>query len=474
MKKPPVNKVPPNAPSAAPAAEPDGLWRQAQEMLRQMVHPDLFRMWFGPIRAVSCEADLLTLGVANDYFMHWLQDNYSALIRDVLAQITGRAMDIRFVVRADAAKLVVAELSLPEAPEPAPFPAHAPSIPAVVGRELCFNPKNTFESFVVGDGNNEAHAAALAVAQTPGRSYNPLFFHGGVGLGKTHLLQAVGQHIATHRKTSKVVYVTTEKFTNEYIESIQNNQIGRFRKRYRQMDVLLIDDIQFLAGKERIQEEFFHTFNALYENHKQIVIAGDRPVSEIQNLEQRLVSRFEWGLTAEIRQPDYETRFAIIRKKAVLMNFNIPDEVFGFLANRIRSNIRRLEGALVRVGFYADLVKRQLSVDDVQKLLSQTLQEEGKLSISIELIQKRVVEHYDLRLTDMHSKRRPEHIAFPRQIAMYLSRQLTECSLSSIGDAFGGRDHGTVLHACRHVKDRMETESSVREVVTYLERQLLR
>ncbi len=441
-------------------------------MLRVMVHPDLFRMWFGPIRAVSCEADLLTLGVANDYFMHWLHDNYSALIRDVLAQITSRAMDIRFVVRSDAAKLEVPELSLPEAEETvASKPRTAVT---VVSRELCFNPKNTFESFVVGDGNNEAHAAALAVAQTPGRSFNPLFFHGGVGLGKTHLLQAVGQHIATHRKTSKVAYVTTEKFTNEYIESIQNNQIGRFRKRYRQMDVLLVDDIQFLAGKERIQEEFFHTFNALYENHRQIVIAGDRPVSEIQNLEQRLVSRFEWGMTAEIRQPDYETRLAIIRKKAALMNFNIPDEIFAFLANRIRSNIRRLEGALVRVGFYADLVKRQLTVDDVQKLLSQTLQEEGKLSISIELIQKRVVEHYDLRMADMQSKRRPENIAFPRQIAMYLSRQFTDCSLSSIGDAFGGRDHGTVLHACRHVKDRMETETAVREVVTYLERQLLR
>ena len=271
-----------------------------------------------------------------------------------------------------------------------------------------------------------------------------------------------------------MAYVSCEQFTNEYIEGIQNHQLARFRKKYRQTDVLLIDDVQFLASKERIQEEFFHTFNALHEARKQIVLTCDRPASELQNLEQRLVSRFEWGLVTDLQPPEAEVRLAILRQKAKLVGMELPEEVMSFLANRIRSNIRRLEGALNRVTSYAALTSTTLSLELVENLLRDILQEEGRHSISIEVIQKKVAEHFDIRLADMSSKRRPENIAFPRQIAMFLSRQMTEGSLSAIGEAFGGRDHGTVFHACRLVKDRMEVDSRVRGVVGHLETQLAR
>jgi len=326
----------------------------------------------------------------------------------------------------------------------------------------------------VGENNNHAHAAAMAVSQAPGKSYNPLFLYGGVGLGKTHLLHAIGQHIAGTKKGARVTYLSSEKFTNEYIDAIQNNQLVRFRRKHRQADVLLIDDVQFLAGKERIQEEFFHTFNALHEAHKQIVLTCDRPAAEIQNLEQRLVSRFEWGLVAELQPPDVETRLAILRKKAGAMGVELPEEILNFLANRIRTNIRRLEGALIRVASFASLTGKKLTLQVVEGLLREVLHEEGRFTVNIDFIQKRVAEHFDIRLADMTSKRRPENIAFPRQIAMFLSRQMTESSLNTIGEAFGGRDHGTVLHACRLVKDRMEVDAQVRQAVHYLEKQLLR
>ena len=340
--------------------------------------------------------------------------------------------------------------------------------------EIHFNPKNTFDTFVVGNNNNFSYAAALAVAQAPGKSYNPLFLYGGVGLGKTHLLHAIGQHVAGNKKGARVAYLSSEKFTNEYIDGIQNNQLAKFRKKYRQTDVLLIDDIQFLAGKERIQEEFFHTFNALHEGHKQIVLTCDRPASEIQGLEHRLVSRFEWGLVTDLQPPDVEMRLAILQKKAQLMGVTLPEDILNFLANRIRTNVRRLEGALIRVASYASLTGKKLNIEVVEGLLREILHEEGRFSISIEVIQKKVAEHFDIRLADMTSKRRPENIAFPRQIAMYLSRQMTESSLNTIGEAYGGRDHGTVLHACRLVKDRMEVDANVRQVVSYLEKQLMR
>jgi chromosomal replication initiator protein len=448
------------------------IWSSAQEQLRSKLGKDTYNMWFAPLRASAMDGSQVTLETPNEFSEVWLKDNYITLLQDAVAIAAGRRLQVKFKIGAG------------NAPVSSPMAAAASSAKAktaeptqdrsATNHELHFNPKNTFESFVVGNNNNFAFAAAKAVAEVPGKSYNPLFLYGGVGLGKTHLLHAIGQHVSGNKKGARVAYVSSEKFTNEYIDGIQNNQLAKFRKRYRQTDVLLIDDIQFLAGKERIQEEFFHTFNALHESHKQIVLTCDRPASEIQGLEHRLVSRFEWGLVTDLQPPDIEMRLAILKKKAQFMNVTLADDVLNFLATRIRTNVRRLEGALIRVASYASLTGKKLTIEVVENLLREILHEEGRLTISIEVIQKKVAEHFDIRLADMTSKRRPENIAFPRQIAMYLSRQMTESSLSTIGEAYGGRDHGTVLHACRLVKDRMEVDANVRQVVSYLEKQLMR
>jgi chromosomal replication initiator protein len=445
------------------------IWISAQQMLRSLLNADIYNLWFAPLQASALEGDCLTLDVANDFCEVWLKDNYLGLMRDVLTHAAGQPMKVKFHVNNAPGSASSAKNSIANKTKAADGSPDRNT----VNRELAFNPKNTFDTFVAGN-NTFAHAAALAVAQSPGKSYNPLFLYGGVGLGKTHLLHAVGQYVGGHQKGARVSYVSSEKFTNEYIDAIQNNQLVRFRKKYRQTEVLLIDDIQFLAGKERIQEEFFHTFNALHEAHKQIVLTCDRPASEIQNLEQRLVSRFEWGLVTDMQPPDIETRLAILRKKAEMMAVTLPEDIFNFLANRIRTNIRRLEGALIRVASYASLTGKKLTLEVVEGLLREVLHEEGRFSVNIETIQKKVADHYDIRLADMTSKRRPENIAFPRQIAMFLARQMTESSLNTIGESFGGRDHGTVLHACRLVKDRMEVDANVRQVVSYLEKQLLR
>jgi chromosomal replication initiator protein len=447
------------------------IWNTAQEHLRSKLSADTYKMWFAPLNATAMDGCHVTLEAANEFCEVWLKDNYLSLIQDALAVAAGRQLLVKFKSTTGTTVPVVA-------PAPAPLRAKASSIAhldrAGTNGDTNFNPKNTFDSFVVGNNNNFAFAAAKAVAEAPGKSYNPLFLYGGVGLGKTHLLHAIGQHVASNKKGARVAYLSSEKFTNEYIDGIQNNQLAKFRKKYRQTDVLLIDDIQFLAGKERIQEEFFHTFNALHEAHKQIVLTCDRPASEIQGLEHRLVSRFEWGLVTDLQPPDIEMRRAILNKKAQSMGVTLPEDVLDFLANRIRTNVRRLEGALIRVASYASLTGKKLSIEIVEGLLREILHEEGRFSISIEVIQKKVAEHFDIRLADMTSKRRPENIAFPRQIAMYLSRQMTESSLNTIGEAYGGRDHGTVLHACRLVKDRMEVDANVRQVVHYLEKQLMR
>ena len=480
------------------------IWESAQAFLRTMLNnSEIFTLWFAPLRAGALEGDVLTLEVGNEFCEVWLKDNYLDLLRKVLAMASGRHLDVVFRVSspgglsrpaedrsraagaASSAASSSPDIALGTGPgsarsreareaREAREPRENEEERAAASKEFTFNPKNTFDTFVVGNNNTFAHAAAIAVSQSPGKSYNPLFVYGGVGLGKTHLLHAIGQHVVNHKKGARVTYVSTEKFTNEFIDAIQNNQLVRFRRRYRQSDVFLIDDVQFLAGKERIQEEFFHTFNTLHEARKQIVLSCDRPASEIPGLEQRLVSRFEWGLVTDLQPPDVETRLAILHKKAKIMGVSLPEEIIQFLAQRIRTNIRRLEGALVRVTSFAALTGRTLSLEVVEGLLREVLHEEGRYSITIDNIQKKVAEHFDIRLADMTSKRRPEHIAFPRQIAMYLARQMTESSLNTIGEAFGGRDHGTVLHACRLVKDRMQIDAQVRQVVSYLEKHLMR
>ena len=451
-------------------ASAQNIWGTVQEQMRPLVSVEQFRLWFTPIRPKSLDEDFLTLEVDNEFCEVWLEKNYLDLIREKAILVTGRPLKVKLEV-GGSCPTNPTENQMRSAPlktETEPVERNSAT------RELLFNPRNTFDTFVVGTNNHFAHGASLAVAQAPGKSYNPLFLYGGVGLGKTHLLHAIGQQVVAQKKGAKVAYVSSEKFTNEFIDAIQNNQLVRFRRRYRQTDVLLIDDIQFLSGKERIQEEFFHTFNALHDSHKQIVLTCDRPANEIQGLEQRLVSRFEWGLSTDLQPPDVETRVAILRKKAKSMAVQLPDDVLNFIAERIRTNIRRLEGALTRVACYASLTNTTLTVERVEGLLRELLQEEGRHTINIEVIQKKVAEHFDIRLADMTSRRRPENIAFPRQIAMYLSRQLTEGSLNVIGEAFGGRDHGTVLHAYRLVKDRMEMDGNIRQTVSFLEKQLMR
>jgi len=464
------------------SASTEATWTKAKETLRSMVNPDLFNLWFDPIQLVSIEKSKATLLAPNEFCAVWLKDNYKEILQDVLSHITSTKLTVIFEIRSDTdAK----DLSSDSVNVKAEFNNNPKSTDSKLSdttkrakgtdsAEKLFNPKNTFSTFVVGENNNFAHAAALAVAQSPGRSYNPLFLYGGVGLGKTHLLHAIGHYALKENPRLKVSYLSSEKFTNKYIDAIQNNELTKFRRTYRKTDILLIDDIQFLAGKERIQEEFFHTFNALHEAHKQIVMTCDRPANEIKNLEHRLVSRFEWGLVTDMQPPDFETRLAILRKKAATIDVQVPEEIVAFLAKRIRTNIRRLEGALIRVSSYQSLTGKPMTTTTVEGLLKDVLHEEGRTIISIEQIQKRVAEHYDIRLADMTSRRRPENIAFPRQVAMFLSRELTGKSLNSIGEAFGGRDHGTVLHACRLVRDRMEVDIEVRQAVRYLEGQISR
>ena len=460
-------------------ASTEAIWTQAKETLQSMVNPDLFNLWFDPIKLVTIKKSTAILLAPNEFCAVWLKDNYKEILQDVLSHITSSKLTVQFEIGLNTASK---QCSSESADTESKFKKNTKATKTKTttrtksadSAEKLFNPKNTFSTFVVGDNNSFAHAAALAVAQSPGRSYNPLFLYGGVGLGKTHLLHAIGHYALEENPRLKVSYLSSEKFTNKYIDAIQNNELAKFRRTYRKTDILLIDDIQFLAGKERIQEEFFHTFNALHEAHKQIVMTCDRPANEIKNLENRLVSRFEWGLVTDMQPPDYETRLAILRKKAASINIQVPEDIVTFLAKRIRTNIRRLEGALIRVSSYQSLTGKSMTTSTVEGLLKDVLHEEGRTIISIEQIQKRVADHYDIRLADMTSRRRPENIAFPRQVAMFLSRELTGKSLNSIGEAFGGRDHGTVLHACRLVRDRMEVDTDVRQAVRYLEGQISR
>src|SRR3954452_8214314 len=447
------------------------LWQKLSAALKPQVSPDTFKRWFSAVKLVEANDDAFTFRVPNNIYQFWIESNHMAALQAAIVSAFGSPREVKFVTADEgAAKIEPEELPQISAKE---FTRENARDAKQSTSALGLNPRNNFESFVVGPNNEIAHAASLAVAKTPARTYNPLFIYGGVGLGKTHLMQAIGQYVGT-KKGAKVMYLSSELFINEFIDAIQHNNLVKFRKRYRQADLLLIDDIQFLGGKERSQEEFFHTFNTLFDGHKQIVLSSDRPPSEIANLEHRLVSRFEWGLTAELQPPDVETRMAILRKKAHTLQIKLRDEIFDFLANRIRTNVRRLEGALMRVASFASLSGKELTNDVVEHLLKDILQEEARHSVTIEQIQRRVAEHFDVRLADMTSKRRPANIAFPRQIAMYLARELTKASLNEIGDAFGGRDHGTVLHACKLVKRRMQEQDNIRQTISFIDSALQR
>ncbi len=456
------------------------LWETVKCDFKGLFPEDVFHMWFEPMVCLESTEEQMTLGVPNDFAAIWIHDNYLDLITQRLRLTSGRMITVT-LKKTDSAAAPQQEseprTSIQETAGNARVRVHQRRATRAEGHAIAsgsLNARNTFETFVVGSNNQMAHAAAMAVAQSPGQAYNPLFIYGDTGLGKTHLMHAIGHAILRHNPEAKIAYLSTEKFTNEFIEALQSQSLTRFRQRYRHVDVLLIDDVQFLAGKERIQEEFFHTFNELFESGKQIVLSSDRRASEIQKLEARLVSRFEWGLPADIQAPDVETRIAILRTKATSLKFDLPATVLNFIAQNVSKNIRRLEGALIKVASYANLTGKPIDLPTAEMLLQDVLIEQAQNLLTIEVIQKRVADHYQIRHSDMTSKRRPANIAIPRQIAMYLCRQLTKHSLQEIGDSFGGRDHGTVIHACKSVDNMLEQDTAVRGAIEYLKGQLAR
>lgn len=449
------------------ASKAKQIWAKACGFLSSAISTDIYNRWIGVIEAAGDDVPgQLTLTVPNGFYQDWLEEHYLPMIRKALGASGSENVAIAFMV--DGTR-PLAE------PPVASRPAEEKETPKRRSVKTCnvggaLNPRHTFDNFVVGPSNTFAQAAALAVVESPGRAYNPLFIHGGTGLGKTHLIQAMGQAVLSRGKGS-VCYTSCEAFTNEFIQALQQHELALFRKKYRHIDLLLIDDIHFLAGKESTQEEFFHTFNSLYENQKQIVMTSDRPVSEIGNLQKRLVSRFEWGLVTEMDMADLETRVAILRRKREQLGIHLPDDSLFFIAEHVRSNIRKLEGSLLRAASYASLTRKPLTTEALEYLLRDTIEQENQTALTIEGIQRMVAEYYDIRLGDMTSKQRPNNIAFPRQVAMYLCREMTEHSLPSIGNAFG-RNHATVLHAHRSVGSKMKVDASLRQTILSLQQRL--
>jgi chromosomal replication initiator protein len=433
------------------------IWQKTLALLQQELSPPSFETWLKSTRAIALYDDTVIIHVPNDFAKDWLDSHYTGIVKEKLEVVLGRTVTPRFLV--------------PPANDDA-FTPRSDDVRPDDQSNVYLNPKYTFNSFVIGNSNRFAHAASLAVAEAPAKAYNPLFIYGGVGLGKTHLMHAIGHYVLEHHPTSKVVYVSSEKFTNELINSIRDDKTVAFRNHYRNVDVLLIDDIQFVAGKERTQEEFFHTFNALHEANKQLVISSDRPPKEIPTLEDRLRSRFEWGLITDIQPPDLETRIAILRKKAKLENLNIPNEVMVFIANKIQSNIRELEGALIRVVAYSNLTKQEITSELATEALKDILPAAKPKEISIPMIQQVVADYFGLKVEDFKAKRRTRQVAFPRQIAMYLSREFTDSSLPKIGEEFGGRDHTTVIHAHEKIATSLKRDSVLETTISNLINQL--
>lgn len=447
------------------------VWKHACVFLLERLREDAFSRWIKIIEPVSLDGDEVVLSVDNDFYQTWLEENYLPLIRDALASVMGSDPKISFVIGTSHHPKTEAtpEEETPKLREHKSLrerirPKKRQDLPTNL------NPRFTMNSFIVGPSNNFAQAACLAVSQAPGRAYNPLFIYGGSGLGKTHLMHAIGNTVKRESKAT-VFYVSSETMLNEYIDALGARSLPEYRRKYRNADVLLVDDIHFLAGKERIQEEFFHAFNALFDAHKQIVMTSDRPACEIKGLEKRLVSRFEWGLVTEMEPPDLETRIAILRNKQKEMKVQLDEELIMFIAQNIRSNVRRLEGALVRTASYSSLMSQPLTIEDLHRLLKDTIEVEERVEVNCSTIQRAVAEHFDIRLADMTSSRRPRSIAVPRQIAMYLCRRLTNLSLPDIGECFA-KTHATVLHACGAVESRMDVDKQIKSDVCDISRKL--
>lgn len=438
------------------------LWGAALAQLEQRYSKPVFEMWLKKIRVARVDGSEVTLTVHTPFARDWAENRLRGDITEVLGRLLGIPVEISFVVADAPATLERGGYS-------------GPAAPPIVRRELAddfrpgnLNPRYTFDEFVIGNSNRFAHAASQAVAESPARAYNPLFLYGGVGLGKTHLMHAIGHRVLSRNPLANVVYVTSEKFTNEFIIAIKNNQTVEFRNRYRHVDLLLIDDIQFLVGKEQTQEEFFHTFNSLHEASRQLVISSDRPPKEIQTLENRLRSRFEWGLLTDIQPPDLETREAILRKKAELEKIPVPDEVTSFIAKVIPSNIRELEGALIRVVAYAELTKSTITTDLAADVLKSSVSALPARRVTIASIKERVSRAYNLTVKEMDHHRRDQRLTVPRQIAMYLATELTDNSLPQIAREFQKKDHTTIMYARDKVKQLMEVDETYRNKVRAL------
>lgn len=435
------------------------LWQKILDDLQTKVSKPSFDTWLKSTKALVLNDHQLVVCAPNNFAKEWLESRYTKLIRTAVVDILGKQLELRLVVEDEEQE----EELEPNTPAAAPSPQ--------LGEERLaqtLNQKYTFDTFVIGAGNRFAHAASLAVAEAPAKAYNPLFLYGGVGLGKTHLMHAIGHYILDHNPSARVLYISSEKFTNEFINAIRDNRGESFRNKYRNIDILLIDDIQFLAGKEQTQEEFFHTFNALHEERKQIIISSDRPPKEIPTLEERLRSRFEWGLITDIQPPDLETRIAILRKKAKAENLDIPNEAMMYIANQIDTNIRELEGALIRVVAYSSLINEDITVHLAAEALKDIIPASRPRSITIHDIQQAVGEYFNMKLEDFKARKRTKSVAFPRQVAMYLSREMTDLSLPKIGDAFGGRDHTTVIHAHEKIEELMKKDQDLYKIVQSL------
>ena len=444
------------------------VWDTACADLKQKMSDDTFDRWISPTIPVSYSEDVFELGVANNMFSIWLEENYKGLILESLTNVTGKKVSLKFSEGYDAHIEDVDKKASESRKKPVADVEDEEEDPRYIPG---YNPRFTFDKFVVGDDNKFCYAAAKAVASAPGKVYNPLFIYGNTGLGKTHLMQAVAQEVIGRKSRAKIEYLSSEEFFNKYIEALESKKLPSFRRHFRSLDLLLIDDVQFFKGKERLQEEFFHTFNTLFNAHKQIVMTSDRTPHEIDGLEKRLVSRFECGQIVDTCPPDYETRIAILRQKQREQKIKLPDEILDFVAARIKSNVRRLEGALIRLTSYMSMMNVEMDIITAQQLLGSMLEEETVSKISIQNIQRHVADYYDIRVSDITGNKRPQNIAFPRQIAMFLSRELTEESLPSIGETFN-RNHATILHACKAIQEKVEADPQFKMVLNQIKKQL--
>ena len=436
------------------------IWTGVLEILASDLTKISFDQWIKSIEPISLDNDVLTLWVPNEFNLTILRDRYSDIIKNAIRSATGKYYDINFILDNEIDKSSYNKGKNQE--------KHYNEFDQAMLSSTKLNPKYIFEEFVIGNSNRFAHAASLAVAESPARAYNPLFIYGGVGLGKTHLMHAIGHFILKKNPKSKILYVSSENFINDLINSIKDDKNEEFRSKYRNLDVLLIDDIQFITGKERTQEEFFHTFNALHQANKQIIISSDRPPKEIKTLEDRLRSRFEWGLITDIQPPDFETRIAILKKKAEVDSIYIPDDVYDYIARKIKSNIRELEGALTRVVAYSSLTNKEINIALCEEALKGIIDTSTPKQITIEYIKEIVSSHYSVNIEDFISPKRNRNIAYPRQIAMYLCRELTDSSLPKIGEEFGGRDHTTVLHAYDKISSDLLSDIEFKESMSHL------